>query len=84
MRILFLIFFGFLIYRFLIKPLLLGFNDANRYRSHSNQNRMDEMLRRMQEFQQQQQYRQPTQQPTNKGRNKKADDGEYIDYEEVD
>jgi hypothetical protein len=83
MRTLFLIFFGFLIYRFLIRPLLLGFNDGYRNRAHSNANRMDEMLRRMQEMQQQQ-YRQPTQQPTKKSPNKKADDGEYIDYEEVD
>ena len=44
---------------------------------------MDEMLRRMQEMQQQQ-YRQPTQQAPKKSPNKKADDGEYIDYEEVD
>ncbi len=62
---------------------MLGFNDANRNRAHSNSNRMDEMLRRMQEMQQQQ-YRQPTQQPPKKSPNKKTDDGEYIDYEEVD
>ena len=83
MRTLFLIFFGFLIYRFLIRPLLLGFNDAKRNRGQSNANRMDEILRRMQEMQQQQ-YRQTTQQPAKKGPNKKTDDGEYIDYEEVD
>jgi hypothetical protein len=83
MRTLFLLFFGFLIYRFLIRPLMLGFNDTNRNRAHSNANRMDEMLRRMQEMQQQQ-YSQPTQQAPKKSPNKKADDGEYIDYEEVD
>jgi hypothetical protein len=83
MRTLFLLFFGFLIYRFLIRPLMLGFSDANRQRAHSNANRMEEMLRRMQEMQQQQ-YRQPTQKPTSKRPNKKSDDGEYIDYEEVD
>ena len=62
---------------------MLGFNDTNRNRAHSNANRMDEMLRRMQEMQQQQ-YSQPTQQAPKKSPNKKADDGEYIDYEEVD
>ena len=62
---------------------MLGFSDANRQKAHSNANRMEEMLRRMQEMQQQQ-YRQPTQKPTSKRPNKKSDDGEYIDYEEVD
>ena len=62
---------------------MLGFSDANRQKTHSNANRMEEMLRRMQEMQQQQ-YRQPTQKPTSKRPNKKSDDGEYIDYEEVD
>jgi hypothetical protein len=82
MRTLFLIFFGFLIYRFLIKPLFLGINDASR-QGYSNRDKMNEMMRRMQEFQHQQNRRQG-QQEVKKNPPKKSDDGEYIDYEEVD
>ena len=82
MRTLFLIFLGFLIYRFLIKPLFLGFNDSHR-QGPSNTDRMNEMMRRMQEFQHQQ-NRRAGQQEVKKNPGKKSDDGEYIDYEEVD
>jgi hypothetical protein len=82
MRTLFLIFLGFLIYRFLIKPLFLGFNDSHR-QGPINRDRMNEMMRRMQEFQHQQ-NRRPGQQEVKKNPGKKSDDGEYIDYEEVD
>ena len=82
MRTLFLIFLGFLIYRFLIKPLFLGFNDSRR-QGPSNRDRMNEMMRRMQEFQHQQ-NRRAGQQEVKKNPGKKSDDGEYIDYEEVD
>ena len=40
-------------------------------------------MRRMREFKQQQ-HQEQTQQSPNKSRINKVDDGEYIDYEEVD
>jgi hypothetical protein len=87
MRFLFLLFFGFLLYRFLIKPILIGVNEKPRYRNP--QQDMAEMLRRMQEFQQKQyaerhHYQQEQQAPLKKQPKGNKNDGEYIDYEELD
>jgi esterase/lipase len=87
MRLIFLLLFGYLVYRFLIKPVLLGpAQQQKRYRNP--QDDMLEMMRRMQQYQQQQQQqyqqqqRRTTEHSPRKSRTK--DDGEYIDFEEVD
>jgi hypothetical protein len=88
MRYLFLLFFGYLVYRYLIKPLFLGINERTSFRNNP-QDGMAEMLRRMQEFQRQQyeqQFQQQQQQQTTvkKQPKSKSNDGEYIDYEEIE
>lgn len=86
MRIIFLLLFGYLVYRFLIKPVLLGpAQQQKRYRNP--QDDMLEMMRRMQQYQQQQYQEQAARQkhdhrPAKK--TKPTDDGEYIDFEELD
>lgn len=77
MRFLFLLLFGYLVYRFLVKPLLL----ENKQNSNSF-NRFDEMQDMINRMRQQQngQY----QSNTNKKRSNSKNDGDYIDYEEVD
>jgi hypothetical protein len=85
MRLIFLLLFGYLVYRFLIKPVLLGpAQQQKRYRNP--QEDMLEMMRRMQQYQQQQ-YQQQHQRRTTEHsprKSKTKDDGEYIDFEEVD
>jgi len=73
MRILFLFFFGYLVYQYLLKPLFVGIKQPAPHRN--SQENMVEMLRRMQTQQQQQKQQKP--------QNKKSE-GEYIDYEEVE
>ena len=79
MQTLFFILFGYLVYQFLIKPMLLGLRGPTKGRTP--QQDMMEMMRRMQQFQQQEYQQPPTQQ---KNRPKAQDEGEYIDYEEID
>ena len=85
MRIIFLLFFGYLVYQFLIKPVFIGMRGEQLNRPRSPQNDLLEMMRRMEELkrQQYQQYQQQEQQAAQKTK-PSQNDGEYIDYEEVD
>jgi hypothetical protein len=91
MRIIFLLFFGYLLYQFLIKPIFIGMRGEQLNRPRSPQNDLLEMMRRMEElkkqqyqqYQQQEQQTQQTQQAPQKTK-PSQNDGEYIDYEEVD
>lgn len=89
MKIIFLFIFGYLIYRFLIKPVFIGPAQQQRPRHRNPQQDMLEMMRRMQEYQQRQQYggRQESPSPSREKPNSpqaNKDTGEYIDYEEIE
>ncbi len=82
MRYLFLLFFAYLIYRFLIKPIFI-------VKTYSSYNRnpnvdMSEILRRMQEIQREKYRNDDLSNLDNKKGQKNKSDGDYIDYEEVD
>lgn len=81
MRTLFLILFAYLVYRFLIKPVLLG--PPQQQRRPSAQEEMMEMMRRMQRQQQQQQYNSSAT-ATRPKKAKPRQSDEYIDFEELD
>ena len=91
MRIIFLLLFGYLVYRFLIRPVFIGIQGPSMDQKRAQ---MAEMLRRMQNHYQQQQhhhYQQPQhqeqqsyQQQNQAKQPKKRDDGEYIDFEEIE
>jgi hypothetical protein len=82
LKYLFIFFLFYLIYRLLIRPIFLEINGGNR--NGNPYNNMAEMMRRMQEHKRQQQQHHYQNKPVNRKDNKKTDDGEYIDYEEVD
>ncbi len=82
MRYLFLIFFAYLAYQFLLRPMFSGYQSSGKAqaRPRSAQDELLEMMRRMEELKRQQYAsRQGQTQKTPKGQ-----DGEYIDYEEVE
>jgi len=84
-------FFGYLVYQFLIKPVFIGMRGEQLNRPRNPQNDLLNMMRRMEElkrqqyqqYQQQQQQQQQQEQTPHKA-NPSKNDGEYIDYEEVD
>jgi hypothetical protein len=84
MRTIFLLFFGYLVWRFLIRPLFVGMNDKTQYRNP--QQDMADIIRKMQEHQRKQndppfEHQQPKTQKSSKS---KLNDGDYIDFEEVE
>jgi hypothetical protein len=78
MRFLFLLLFGYLVYRFLIKPILLDVRQNN-----PQFNRFDEMQDMINRMRQQQNGQHQNPRPKNNKAGSK-NDGDYIDYEEVD
>jgi hypothetical protein len=82
MRYLFLLFFAYLIYRFLIKPFFI-------VKTYSSFNRnpefdMSEFMRRVQEIQKEKYRNDVLDNLENKKGQKNKPDSDYIDYEEVE
>jgi len=93
MRILFLIFFAYLVYRFLIRPIFLA--PPKRERPLSPQEQFMRMFQQQMQAQQQGQgqyvseqefgtQQQNNSQQKQKQKQQPQNDGEYIDFEELD